>query len=115
MTIDPRFERSVRRYLRAYPRRWRLRRADEMVALLADLADPGATRVDVRTAAGLVRRGGRHERGPGRRCGTRSRTGCSTVACPPSTADGSGTTWRERPPRCGCSAPSRWCWSWSAC
>ncbi|KQY21788.1 hypothetical protein ASD16_13905 [Cellulomonas sp. Root485] len=57
MTIDPRFERSVRLWLRAYPRRWRLRRADEMVALLADLAAPGATRVDLRTAAGLVRAG----------------------------------------------------------
>lgn len=57
MTTDPRFERSARLWLRAYPRRWRLRRADEMVALLADLAAPGATRVDVRTAAGLVRSG----------------------------------------------------------
>ena len=57
MTVDPRFERSVRRWLRAYPRRWRLRRADELVALLADLAAPGATRVDARTAAGLVRAG----------------------------------------------------------
>ena len=57
MTVDPRFERSVRRWLRAYPRRWRLRRADELVALLADLAAPGATRVDLRTAAGLVRAG----------------------------------------------------------
>ena len=57
MTVDPRFERSVRRWLRAYPRRWRLRRADELVALLADLAAPGATRVDLRTAAGLVRSG----------------------------------------------------------
>ncbi|GEK20274.1 hypothetical protein [Cellulomonas xylanilytica] len=56
-TIDPRFERSVRRWLRAYPRRWRLRRSDEVVALLADLAAPGATRVDLRTAAGLVRSG----------------------------------------------------------
>lgn len=57
MTTDPRFERSARLWLRAYPRRWRLRRADEMVALLADLAGPDATRVDVRTAAGLVRSG----------------------------------------------------------
>ncbi|KQR08340.1 hypothetical protein [Cellulomonas sp. Leaf334] len=57
MTVDPRFERSVHRWLRAYPRRWRLRRGDELVALLADLAAPGATRVDARTAAGLVRAG----------------------------------------------------------
>lgn len=57
MTTDPRFERSARLWLRAYPRRWRLRRADELVALLADLAAPGATRVDLRTAAGLVRSG----------------------------------------------------------
>jgi hypothetical protein len=57
MTIDPRFERSVRRWLRAYPRRWRRERADEMTALLADLAQPDATRLGVRTGLGLVRAG----------------------------------------------------------
>ena len=57
MTIDPRFERSVHRWLRAYPRRWRAQRSDELVAVVADLAAPGATRVDLRTAAGLVRAG----------------------------------------------------------
>ena len=59
---------------------------------------------------GWSARGGRRARGPGRRCGTRSRTGCSTVACPPGTAGGSATTSRARPPRCGCWSPcSRWC------
>ena len=57
MTVDPRFERSVHRGLRAYPPRWRRERADEVTALLADLADPGATRVDARTAVGLLRAG----------------------------------------------------------
>ena len=115
MTIDPRFERSVRRYLRAYPRRWRLRRADEMVALLADLADPGATRVDVRTAAGLVRSG----------WATRARTR------PPLRHVLAYRLFDRRVPAQyrgwvrddleGASAPLRvlvsvsWWWSWSAC
>ena len=59
MTVDPRFERSVHRCLRAYPRRWRAERADEVTAVLADLAAPDATRVDARTAAGLVLAGWR--------------------------------------------------------
>ncbi|WP_273653543.1 hypothetical protein [Cellulomonas fimi] len=58
MALPPpdRFERSARRWLRAYPPRWRRARADEAVALLADLA-PDARRVDLRTALGLVRGG----------------------------------------------------------
>jgi hypothetical protein len=51
------FERSVARWLRAYPRRWRVARGAEMTAVLADLAEPGARRVGARTAAGLVRAG----------------------------------------------------------
>ena len=57
MTIDPRFERSVQRWLRAYPRRWRTARGAEMTALLADLSEPGATRLDAASALGLVRSG----------------------------------------------------------
>ncbi len=57
MTPEARFERSVHRWLRAYPRRWRTERADEVTALLADLAPPGATRLDARSAANLVREG----------------------------------------------------------
>ncbi|MBO3101972.1 hypothetical protein [Cellulomonas fengjieae] len=59
MSVDPRFERSVQCWLRAYPRRWRSQRADEVTAVLADLADPGATRLDARTATGLVLAGWR--------------------------------------------------------
>jgi len=54
---DPRFERSVAFWLRAYPRRWRVARGAEVQALVADLASPGATRLDVRSAAGLVAAG----------------------------------------------------------
>ena len=52
--VDPRFERSVLRWLWAYPRRWRWARADEIVGTLADLAAPGATRLDLRSGLGLV-------------------------------------------------------------
>ncbi|MGN8244683.1 hypothetical protein ACTHAM_001785 [Cellulomonas soli] len=55
--VDPRFERSVGRWLRAYPRRWRVARAAELTAVLADLAAPGATRLDLRSALGLLRSG----------------------------------------------------------
>ncbi|MBB2925462.1 hypothetical protein [Cellulomonas cellasea] len=48
------FERSVGRWLRAYPRRWRRARGAEVTAVLADLAGPDARRVDTRTALGLV-------------------------------------------------------------
>ncbi|NUU16375.1 hypothetical protein HP550_03825 [Cellulomonas humilata] len=57
MTVDPRFERSVHRWLRAYPRRWRRERAAEVTALLADLAGPDATRLSAGTVVGLVRAG----------------------------------------------------------
>ncbi|QHT56969.1 hypothetical protein GXP71_13360 [Cellulomonas sp. H30R-01] len=55
-TVERAFERSARRWLRAYPPRWRRERADEAVALLADLT-ADARRVDLRTALGLVRGG----------------------------------------------------------
>ncbi|GIG21532.1 hypothetical protein Cch01nite_22560 [Cellulomonas chitinilytica] len=51
---DPRFERSVAFWLRAYPRRWRAARGAELAAVAADLARPGAVRLDLRSAAGLV-------------------------------------------------------------
>jgi uncharacterized membrane protein (UPF0136 family) len=52
--VDPRFARSVSRWLVAYPARWRWVRADEVTAVLADLAVPGATRLGVRSGVGLV-------------------------------------------------------------
>lgn len=54
MSAAPAFERSVALWLHAYPRRWRRARAAEVTAVLADLARPGARRVDARTALGLV-------------------------------------------------------------
>lgn len=57
MTIDPRFERSVHRWLRAYPRRWRTHREDEMTAVLADLAGADARRIGLRDGLGVVRAG----------------------------------------------------------
>ncbi|GEA87810.1 hypothetical protein [Cellulomonas cellasea] len=50
----PSFERSVGRWLHAYPRRWRRTRAVEVTAVLADLAGPTARHLDARTALGLV-------------------------------------------------------------
>lgn len=54
MRVDPRFERSVRRWLLAYPRRWRVARGDEVLGTLVDLAPAGAARLDRRSALGLV-------------------------------------------------------------
>ena len=50
-------DRSAAFWLRAFPRRWRAQRAAEVAEVLADLAPVGATRLDLRTAAGLVRAG----------------------------------------------------------
>ena len=52
-----RFERSARFWLRAYPRRWREARAEELLAVLADVAGPDARRLDARAAVDLVRAG----------------------------------------------------------
>ncbi|MBW0253975.1 hypothetical protein [Cellulomonas sp. PS-H5] len=52
--VDAAFARSVARWLRAYPRRWRAARADEITAVLADLAPPGARRLDLRSGLGLL-------------------------------------------------------------
>jgi len=54
--VDPAFARSVARWLRAYPRRWRAVRGEEITAVLADLA-PGARRLDLRSGLGLLRAG----------------------------------------------------------
>jgi hypothetical protein len=55
--VDPAFARSVGRWLRAYPRRWRAARAEEITAVLADLAPAGARRVDLRSGLGLLAAG----------------------------------------------------------
>lgn len=52
--VDPAFARSVGRWLRAYPRRWRAARAEEITAVLADLAPAGAHRLDLRSGLGLL-------------------------------------------------------------
>jgi hypothetical protein len=54
MTREASFDRSVRRWLRTYPRRWRQVRGAEVAAVLVDLARPGARRLDARTALGLL-------------------------------------------------------------
>lgn len=55
--VDPAFVRSVGRWLHAYPRRWRAARAGEITAVLADLAPPGARRLDLRSGLGLLAAG----------------------------------------------------------
>ncbi|MGW6131195.1 hypothetical protein ACWFNE_14320 [Cellulomonas sp. NPDC055163] len=57
MSAPDRFARSAALWLRAYPRRWRTARADEVTDVLRDLAAPGAVRVDSRAALSLVRSG----------------------------------------------------------
>ncbi|WP_456785787.1 hypothetical protein [Cellulomonas sp. P5_C5] len=56
MTAE-RLERSAAFWLRAYPPGWRAQRADEVTAVLVDLAPDGARRLDVRTALNLLRGG----------------------------------------------------------
>jgi len=46
--VEEAFERSVRRWLRAYPRRWRMTFGAEFVATAADLAVPGERRFPLR-------------------------------------------------------------------
>ncbi|GEK20275.1 hypothetical protein [Cellulomonas xylanilytica] len=50
-------ERSAAFWLRAYPPAWREERADEVTAVLLDLAPDGARRLDARTALNLLRGG----------------------------------------------------------
>jgi len=55
--VSPAFASSVAFWARAYPRRWRATRAAELLGLLADLAEPGARRLDARSALDLLRGG----------------------------------------------------------
>ena len=55
--VSPAFARSAAFWLRAYPRRWRAARGDEVLGVLADLAAPGARRSGPRSALDLVRGG----------------------------------------------------------
>jgi hypothetical protein len=54
---DRAFARSARFWLRAFPRRWRAVHLDEALAVLAELALPGARRVGAREAVAMVRSG----------------------------------------------------------
>lgn len=51
------FERSVRRWMNAYPRRWRVMFGDDLVATALELADPGQRRLGLREGLALVRGG----------------------------------------------------------
>lgn len=55
--VDPRLARSVRRWLRAYPPRWRMVHGEELFWLVVELAGPRARRVGARAAFDLVRGG----------------------------------------------------------
>jgi hypothetical protein len=48
---------SIAFWMRAYPRRWREARGQELVDVVVDLAGPGAQRLDARSAFDLVRGG----------------------------------------------------------
>ncbi|MHB8273748.1 MAG: hypothetical protein ACYDC9_03110 [Dermatophilaceae bacterium] len=48
---------SIEFWMRAYPRRWRQARGQELVDVVVDLAGPGARRLDPRAAFDLVRGG----------------------------------------------------------
>jgi hypothetical protein len=54
---EARFVRSIEFWMRAYPRRWREARGQELVDVVVDLAGPGAQRLDARSAFDLVRGG----------------------------------------------------------
>ena len=48
---------STEVWIRAYPRRWREARGQELIDVVVDLAGPGAQRLDAHTAFDLVRGG----------------------------------------------------------
>ena len=48
---------SIEFWMRAYPRRWRQARGQELVDVVVDLAGSGAKRLDPRSAFDLVRGG----------------------------------------------------------
>lgn len=52
--VDPRFARSARRWLVAYPPAWRAERGEEVTSLLADLAASDARRVGLRAGLPLL-------------------------------------------------------------
>jgi len=54
---DERIIRNIELWMRAYPRRWREARGEELLGLVVDLAGPGARRLDARSAFDLVRGG----------------------------------------------------------
>lgn len=55
--VDPRLVGSVRRWLRAYPPRWRMVHGEELFWLVVELTEPQARRVGARAAFDLVRGG----------------------------------------------------------
>jgi len=55
--VEPDLARSIRSWMRAYPRRWRAARGEEMFGLVADLARPGARRLSARASIDLLRGG----------------------------------------------------------
>ena len=52
-----RLERSVRRWMAAYPRRWRVTFGDDLVGTALELAVPGQTRLTLRDGLAIVRAG----------------------------------------------------------
>lgn len=52
-----RLERSVRRWMNAYPRRWRVTFGDDLVGTALELAVPGQTRLTLRDGLAIVRAG----------------------------------------------------------
>jgi hypothetical protein len=54
---DPQIVESIEFWMRAYPRRWRVARGQELADLVVDLAGPGARRLGGRRAFDLVRGG----------------------------------------------------------
>ncbi len=87
------FERSARFWLRAYPRRWRRDHTEEVLGVLADLAEPGARASGRGPPWACCWPAGRSGGAGGRRCTGGSGTACSTCVCRASTARGSATTW----------------------
>lgn len=64
-----RYERSVRRWMNAYPRRWRVTFGEDLVATALELAEPGRRRLGLREGLALARGGWalrRRERPPWR-------------------------------------------------
>jgi len=55
--VEPDLARSIRSWMRAYPRRWRAVRGEEMFGLVADLARPGARRLSARASIDLLHGG----------------------------------------------------------